>query len=185
LSCRFKACPNRHKQRAGPSIATRCVALDRAHSRADALCAVFGRFALPPVTPVKSCHRFRSSRLREISSLYNGDAFAMRAAMRKLILLLLFAIPNGMAAGQAPQAGDKRIVEEVTVEGVPAEQMSAALREDLQKLVGQPYDPQSADQFSNRIQMELPEFVAASRVLPGAQPDRVRLVFAVARITDK
>ena len=88
-----------------------------------------------------------------------------------------------MAASQQPQAAqDAKTIEAVELEGVIDEEMlSPALQEELHKLVGQPYDARTAGDLAERIRKELPRFVTASILSPGAQPDSVRVVFVVSR----
>jgi hypothetical protein len=62
--------------------------------------------------------------------------------------------------------------------------LSQTLRDDLQKLKDQPYDAAVAARFADRIQEELPEYVAAARTSPGTQPGRVRLIFVIAKVSD-
>jgi hypothetical protein len=108
--------------------------------------------------------------------------------MENLFLILLLTIPNVIGAAeelQAPvPAGPPSFIETIEISGIPEQRLSMGLREELQKLTGQPYDPEIANQFADRIQDELPDHVAASRILPGTQPDRVRLIFAVAQINE-
>src|SRR4030095_16484414 len=68
-------------------------------------------------------------------------------------------------------------VEKVEVTGIPEQTLSSGLRDAMQKLTGQPFDNQAADDIAARIQSEQADSIAAVKTLPGTQPSRVRLVF--------
>ena len=70
------------------------------------------------------------------------------------------AIP---AFGQAPAAST---IEKTEISGISDDKLSAALRADLAKLVGQPYNATNAAQIAERIQSELPEYVATTTTAP-------------------
>src|SRR6185295_6548835 len=104
----------------------------------------------------------------------------------KKLLFLLFAIPTLAAFGQqtAPAISPNTIVERVEVSGVSDSRLSTELRADIQKLTGQPYNAETAQQLAEGIQIELPEYVASAASQPGTQPGRIRLVFAATKIAD-
>ena len=112
--------------------------------------------------------------------------------MRQLVfIVLLFGIHSMTAVAQeaipasssnTPPTG---AIERVEISGVPEQSLSSSLREDLQKLVGQLYDAKIASKFADRIQSELAHYLAAPRTIPGTQPDKLRLVFVVARAADE
>src|SRR5215510_4415797 len=96
-----------------------------------------------------------------------------------LIVLLLAAVPNV----QAQQGVNPRgIVENAEISGVDESEMSREVRDAIAKMVGQPFDQQAADDLVDRIQVEKSEFTATTRLLPGSQPDRVRVVFLLEKI---
>ncbi len=93
---------------------------------------------------------------------------------KRVILLIGFlAIAAALYAQQAT-------IEKVELSGIVEDRLSANLRDALRRLEGQPYDSQSADQIAQRIQSELPDYVATPTTAPGAQPNRVRLIYSVA-----
>jgi hypothetical protein len=98
---------------------------------------------------------------------------------------LLFAIPSTVATAQAPTADSGRIIDEVKFEGESAEQkLSAALRSDLNNLVGKPYDPAAVDRLVDRIQMERTDLVAEVKTQPGKQANQIRLVFEMQKLAE-
>jgi len=72
-------------------------------------------------------------------------------------------------------------IEKVEVSGIPEQTLSSGLRDAMQKLAGQPFDSQTAEDLAQRIQNEQTDSIAAVKTVPGTQPSRVRLVFVVAR----
>jgi len=117
--------------------------------------------------------------------MQSGGVMRKRSAHFLCFVFFVFLLAPGLR-GQTPQAeAAKGIIESVEISGVSEQRLSPTLREYLQKLVGQDYNPQEAADFADRIQRELPEFIAAPRALPGSQADRIRLVFVVARASDQ
>jgi hypothetical protein len=105
----------------------------------------------------------------------------LQKAMRhRLLFAVLLLTSAAIAFAQNPQ--NPLLVETVEVSGISEDLLSTGLRDDLQRLQGQPYNEETANRLADRIQAELPDQVAAQRTLPGAQADRVRLIFAVAPV---
>jgi hypothetical protein len=100
---------------------------------------------------------------------------------RTVLLILANLFAAAFASAQDPP--QPTIVEAVEVSGVPLDRLSQALRDDLQKLEGQGYDPAAASALADRIQSELPDHVAAARTVPGNQAGRVRVVIVVAGVS--
>jgi outer membrane protein assembly factor BamA len=69
------------------------------------------------------------------------------------------------------------IVESAEITGIDESEISRDVREAIAKLSGQPFDQKAADDLVGRIQQEKPDFTATTRLLPGNQPDRVKVVF--------
>ena len=95
--------------------------------------------------------------------------------LQAVALLIGLVATSAFASGQTPTT-----IEKTEISGVSEDSLSAGLRGDLQKLVGQTYDEKAATQIAERIHTELPDYVVTSTTAPGTQSDRVRLVFAVA-----
>jgi hypothetical protein len=70
-------------------------------------------------------------------------------------------------------------IESVEIAGVPEAQVSQALRDDLQGLVGRRLDPDEAERLDKRLATELPGHTVKRRISRGTQPGRLRLVFEV------
>ena len=106
--------------------------------------------------------------------------------MKKLIFLLLLAFPSLIARGQQapPSVPPNATIERVDLSGLDDTKLSSELRADIQRLVGQTYNAQTIEALTQDIQVELPEFIAAATTQPGSQPDRIRVVLLVAKISD-
>src|SRR6187200_983449 len=106
--------------------------------------------------------------------------------MKKLIFLLLLAFPSLIALGQQapPSVPSNATIERVDLSGLDDAKLSSELRADIQRLVGQTYNAQTIEALTQDIQVELPEFIAAATTQPGSQPDRIRVVLLVAKISD-
>src|ERR1043165_5488969 len=105
---------------------------------------------------------------------------------RVIFVLFLLASVHRTVLGQTADSSlnPNGVVERVDISGVGEDRLSSALREDLQKLTGQKFDSLAADELSDRIQDELPEYVAAAKTLPGSRSDAVRVMFVVAHISE-
>jgi hypothetical protein len=106
--------------------------------------------------------------------------------MKTLTFLLLASVLSLRAAQQTPaqQIPANTTIERLDLKGIDESRLSAELRADLQRVVGQVYNAQAIEALTQDIQVELPEYVAAATTQPGSQPDRVRVVLLVARIAD-
>ncbi|MBI4471571.1 MAG: BamA/TamA family outer membrane protein [Acidobacteria bacterium] len=90
--------------------------------------------------------------------------------MKYLTLLLLLI-----------QAGTLTTIESVEISGIAESSVSQALRDDIQKLVGQKYDQTAVEDLTTRIESELPGYIAASKLMPGSDAERMKLVFVVVK----
>jgi outer membrane protein assembly factor BamA len=95
--------------------------------------------------------------------------------LRVTALLCFLLVAGTIAAGQTPAT-----IEKTEISGISEDSLSASLRGDIQKLVGQSYDEKAATQIADRIHAELPDYVVTSTTAPGTQPNYFVLVFAVA-----
>ncbi len=73
-------------------------------------------------------------------------------------------------------------VESASVSGVGPSAVSQALRDDMQKLVGNKYDPEAAELLAGRLRKELPGYRVSVKVRRGDQTERVKVVFEAERI---
>src|SRR5262249_26371346 len=98
------------------------------------------------------------------------------------ILILILLTPSLLPA----QPQDRRegvnargIVESAEISGSGQDEVGQDIREAVQKLVGQAFDQQSADDLVLRIQMALPDVIVTTRLVAGDQSDRVRVLFVL------
>ena len=108
---------------------------------------------------------------------------------RHIAAVRTFMDPGGQArvifiVGQASGAGDQEdnvnaryLVEHAEITGVPDGELTPALRDDLQALVGKRLDSTDADRLQERIERELPRYDVTRRILRGTEPGRIRLVY--------
>jgi hypothetical protein len=94
--------------------------------------------------------------------------------MKTLILSLLLMIPV-LASGQIVPT-----ISKIEIAGASEQVLSTDLRDSMQKLVGQRYDPSIVDPIHRRIESELPDYVVATRNIPESDTGLVRLVFVMA-----
>jgi len=71
------------------------------------------------------------------------------------------------------------IVESAEISGSCQDEVDQDIREAVQKLVGQAFDQQSADDLVLRIQTVLPDVIVTTRLVAGEQSDRVKVVFVL------
>jgi Omp85 superfamily domain len=94
--------------------------------------------------------------------------------MKTLCLSLMLMIPV-LAHGQIVPT-----ISKIEVAGASEQVLSTDLRDSMQKLVGQRYDPAIVDPILRRIESELPDYVVATRNMPESDTGLVRLVFVMA-----
>jgi outer membrane protein assembly factor BamA len=119
--------------------------------------------------------RFEILRSCKTITLYNGAARAFRYSMMKTFCLSLMLMIPVMASGQIVPT-----ISKTEIAGASDQVLSVDLRDSMQKLVGQRYDPAIVDPIVRRIESELPDYVVATRNIPESDPGLVRLVFVVA-----
>lgn len=108
----------------------------------------------------------------------------MKTKVFALLICLALANPVAQAQGQdstSPLAGT---IESIEFSGIADASLSVTLRNELQELRGTAYNPELAAQFADKIQLELPEFVAGTRTRAGTEPGKVVLVFVAAPISE-
>jgi outer membrane protein assembly factor BamA len=108
--------------------------------------------------------------------LHNG---AGMRAISVWVLLILFISPPSLFGAVPQQTGinARGIVESAEISGINEDEISSDLRDAVHKLAGQPFDQRAADSLVARFQGEKPDFIASTRLLPGDQSDRVKVIF--------
>src|SRR5439155_4435717 len=105
---------------------------------------------------------------------------AMRTTYLILTLILLLSAPIVCVAA-SPQEGvnPRGVVESAAITGVDQKDVSKEILDAIQKLVGERFDQQTADDLVGRIQDDLPTFIATVRLASGSQADKVKVLFSV------
>ncbi len=103
--------------------------------------------------------------------------------MKTLRLLLALLLVPAAVTAQETDAPDGARIGLVRVSGIDEDRLSPGLRADLDALVGQPLDRAKLAELAERIEIERPETVAATRAVKEPNGD-ASVVFLIARISD-
>jgi len=107
--------------------------------------------------------------------------------MKNIPLLTIFLIcilPADAKAGNqqpVPNVNKQYVVEGVELTGVAESRIGKALREDLQKLVGQKFDQAAADELAGRLRYQLSGYTVSQKLKRGDKEYQVKVVFAAER----
>jgi hypothetical protein len=124
-----------------------------------------------------------SDRLRELATRIEGEHPDRVAAVRSVVLAdnvvqVVFLV--GRISDNPHLAANinvRYVVEEVEVEGLAFERVSAGLRRDLDALEGRALDGAEADRIEERLATEFPDYEIDRRIARGSERGRIRLVF--------
>jgi hypothetical protein len=118
------------------------------------------------------------------SDLAYGSKVALSLGMTRTITrlaVILSVLLPAAAAARPPQAepnvNSRYPVESVSVSGVPESALSQALRDDMQTLVGKPFDQAAADDLARRMREQLRGYRVNVKVKRGAKPESVTVGF--------
>jgi len=113
----------------------------------------------------------------------------MQRLTRFTLALALLSVAPAVSFAQDEQAAanvnTRYTVKSVSIAGVPEGRVSQALRDDMQKLVGNKYDPDAADALARRMRKELHGYSVAVKVKRGDEQDAVAVVFEVERVRER
>lgn len=138
-------------------------------------------------TPVKSNHGTSKAICFHMNHLGFGPNLANHAGMKNktliTILLILFWAAGVKAGAQKPETNvnSRYDVESVELSGVSGSKVSKALRDDMQKLVGEKYNQEAANELAKKLRKELRDYSVAVKVRRGDKPEHVRVIFSVER----
>ncbi len=84
-----------------------------------------------------------------------------------------------LAGNQHPETNvnSRYDVESVEVSGVDTSKIEDALNSDLQKLVGEKYNPDAAGALARRLRKNLPNYSITVKLKRGDKPDHIKVVF--------
>jgi hypothetical protein len=112
-----------------------------------------------------------------------GTPLANAAGMKDTILITVLSLllwPSTLSAGgQKPEANvnSRYEVESAVLSGVSETKVSKALHEEMQKLVGQKYDQDAAEELAKKLRRELRGYSVTVKVRRGDQLEHVKVVF--------
>jgi hypothetical protein len=102
-----------------------------------------------------------------------------------LILACIAAGFTPAAASQDENVNARYTVERVSMAGVNESAVSQALRDEMQKMVGQKYNPDVAEDLAERLRKELHHHRIALKVKRGDKPEHVTVTFEARRIEEQ
>src|SRR6478736_2703578 len=98
---------------------------------------------------------------------------------------LLFFLAVAAAWNQEPvqnvNVNSRYTIEAVEIGAKYETRLSPRLREELNRMVGEKFNQDAVDGLGQRIRKELPGYDVVQKVLRGAKPEHVRVVFEIVR----
>lgn len=87
--------------------------------------------------------------------------------------------PQAAAQETEQQVNAQGVVEAIEISGVPEDEISQAVRGMMQRLVGQKFDQEAANDLVDRIQIELPGHIATTKLAAGSDAEHIKVIFVV------
>jgi hypothetical protein len=121
-------------------------------------------------------------RLDELAARLQAERPRYVAAVRTVLdsdgqARVFFVMGRQSAPDREPNVNEQYIVEQADITGVPDAELTQALRDDLQALVGKRLDSGDADRLRERMERELPRYEISRRIQRGSEVGRIRLVY--------
>jgi Omp85 superfamily domain len=128
----------------------------------------------------------KRQRLDELAARIEGERPNYVAAVRTVMeadgqARVFFVMGRQADPDRDDNVNARYIVEQADIVGVPDAELTQALRDDLQALVGKRLDSGDADRFQDRVARELPTYELERRLVRGSEPGRIRLVYEASR----
>jgi hypothetical protein len=120
-----------------------------------------------------------------------GQDLATSMGMKTITVVTLFVVllwPAALwAAGQksVPNINEQYDVESVALSGVAESKVSKALRDDMQKLVGEKYNEEAAHALAKRLRQELKDYSVSVDLKRGDESKRIKVIFRTEQIRYK
>ncbi len=133
-------------------------------------------------------HEFGKVILFIFNKLRFGLSLAIQTGMKNKtllpLLLMLFWPAWTQATGQKQDANvnSRFDVESVTLSGVSDSKVSKTLRDEMQKLVGEKYSEQAANELAKKLRKELRDYSVTLKVKRGEEPEHVKVIFETEQI---
>jgi Omp85 superfamily domain len=121
-------------------------------------------------------------RLDELAARLEAERPRYVAAVRAVMesdgqARVLFVMGRQSGPDRDDNVNARYVVEQADITGVPDAELTQALRDDLQSLVGQRLDSGEADRLQGRMERELPRYEISRRIQRGGEVGRIRLVY--------
>ena len=121
-------------------------------------------------------------RLDELAARIEGERPRHVAAVRTVLeddgrARVFFVVGRQPQQDRDENVNDRYVVEQAEIVGVPDDQLTQALRDDLEALTGKRLDSGDAERLQERIARELPQYDVSRKIQRGSQVGRIRLVY--------
>jgi Omp85 superfamily domain len=124
----------------------------------------------------------KRERLDELAARIEAERPRYVAAVRSVMdpdgqARVFFVVGRQGEPGHDENVNARYVVEHADITGVPDTELTQALRDDLQALVGKRLDSGGADRLQERLGHDLPDYEVSRRIERGSEVGRIRLVF--------
>ena len=124
----------------------------------------------------------KQERLDELAARIEAERPRYVAAVRAVMdpggqANVFFVMGRQAAPDRDDNVNARYIVEEADITGVPEDELTEALRDDLRALVGKRLDSGEADRLQERIEREFQHYDVSRRIQRGDEVGRIRLVY--------
>ena len=128
----------------------------------------------------------KQQRLDELAARIEGERPNYVAAVRTVMdadgqARVFFVMGHQPDLDRDENVNSRYIVEQADIVGVPDAELTPALRDDLQALVGKRLDSGDADRFQERVSRELPAYELERRLVRGSEPGHIKLVYEASK----
>ena len=124
----------------------------------------------------------KQERLDELAARIEAERPRYVAAVRTVMdpdgqARVFFVVGRQGEPGHDDNVNARYVVEHADITGVPDAELTQALRDDLQALVGKRLDSGDADRLQERLERDLPDYEVSRRIERGSEVGRIRLVY--------
>ena len=121
-------------------------------------------------------------RLNELAARIDAERPGYVAAARAFTdpggqVRVAFIVGRSTDRDREDNVNARYVVEHVEITGVPESELTLALREEVDALVGQRLDSDEANRLEARMEGELPRYDVRRRIRRGSEPGSIRLVY--------
>jgi Omp85 superfamily domain len=126
--------------------------------------------------------QLKQERLDELAARIEEERPRYVAAVRTVMdpdgqVRVFFVVGRQGEPGHDDNVNARYVVEHADITGVPDAELTQALRDELQALVGKRLDSGDADRLQERLERDLPDYEVSRRIERGSEVGRIRLVF--------